>query len=160
VGQRDGGRRSAEHRGDAAIESVSCASAGNCAAAGQYLDRSRHGQAFVINEVLGAWGRPAKVAAPIKDGSASIGSVSCPAAGSCSAGGSYSRIGSTGVQAFVAEVHGSWGAAKQVPGTAALNTGGNASIGSVSCPAAGNCSAGGYYTHAHSNQQTFVVDKS
>ena len=74
--------------GNAAIESVSCPSAANCAAAGQYLDRSRHLQAFVVNEVHGTWGKAAKVAAPIKDSSASIESVSCAAAGGCSAGGS------------------------------------------------------------------------
>jgi hypothetical protein len=36
--------------GDAAVSSVSCASAGNCAADGFYLDSSRHAQAFVVNE--------------------------------------------------------------------------------------------------------------
>jgi D-alanine-D-alanine ligase-like ATP-grasp enzyme len=145
--------------GNAAIESVSCVSAGNCAAAGQYLDGSRHTQAFVINEVHGTWGRPAKVAAPIKDGSARIDTVSCGSTGSCSAGGSYSRIGSTRVEAFVVdEGHGSWGASKQVPGTAALNTGGNASVGSVSCASAGSCSAGGSYRHG-TGVQVFVVSE-
>ncbi len=145
--------------GNAAVESVSCASAGNCAAAGQYLDRPRHTQAFVINEVNGTWGRAAKVAAPIRDGSASIESVSC-AARSCSAGGSYRRIGSTRVEAFVVDkVHGSWGTAQEVPGTAALNTGGNAYITQVSCASAGSCSAGGSYTDRSHNAQVFVVSE-
>ena len=45
-----------------------------------------------------------------------------------------------------------WGTAEEVPGTAALNAGGNAGVNSVSCPSAGNCSAGGLYddsTQAH-----------
>jgi hypothetical protein len=38
-----------------------------------------------------------------------------------------------------------WGRAQEVPGTAALNSGGNAELSSVSCASAGNCSAGGTY---------------
>ena len=41
---------------------------------------------------------------------------------------------------------GSWGQAVEVPGLAALNTGGQANVNSVSCASAGNCAAGGYYT--------------
>ena len=36
--------------GDAAVNSVSCAMAGNCAADGFYTNSSRHAQAFVVNE--------------------------------------------------------------------------------------------------------------
>src|SRR5260370_37896605 len=38
-----------------------------------------------------------------------------------------------------------WGTAQEVPGTAALNRGGDAFIASVSCAAADNCGAGGGY---------------
>jgi len=41
-------------------------------------------------------------------------------------------------------VVGSWGKAVEVPGLAALNTGGDAAVTSVSCPSAGDCAAGGY----------------
>jgi D-alanine-D-alanine ligase-like ATP-grasp enzyme len=146
--------------GNAAIESVSCASAGNCAAAGQYLDRSRHSQALVVNEVHGRWGAAMRVRGSAllntrRD--ARIWSVSCGSAGNCSAGGSY-RTGSGHYQAFVVdEVHGRWGKAEEVPGTAALNVGGNASIGSVSCASAGNCSAGGQFVDGSGHTQVFVV---
>jgi hypothetical protein len=50
-----------------------------------------------------------------------------------------------------------WGQAKEVPGTAALNAGGQADINSVSCAQAGYCSAGGSYVDASSHQQAFVV---
>jgi len=52
---------------------------------------------------------------------------------------------------------GTWGTAMQVPGTAALNTGGDAAITSVSCARAGNCSAGGFYTGAPHHAQAFVA---
>ena len=68
--------------------------------------------------------------------------MSCAAAGYCSAGGYY--YASSGQQAFVIrQTHGTWGTAREVPGTAALNLGGSAEITSVSCASAGNCSAGG-----------------
>jgi hypothetical protein len=94
-------------RGIARILSVSCASAGNCSAGGDYTDSSFHRQAFVVNEVSGVWRT-----------------------------------------------------AKEVPGTAALNTGGEAQTSSVSCASARNCSAGGDYTDSSGNGQAFVVNKT
>src|SRR5215472_17319176 len=40
---------------------------------------------------------------------------------------------------------GVWGSAQEVPGLPALNTGGDAWVTSVSCPAAGECAASGRY---------------
>src|SRR6266481_1699280 len=66
-----------------------------------------------------------------KGGNAEVNSVSCRSAGNCTAGRSY-KDGSGRYQAFVAsEVNGIWHTAIEVPGTAALNAGGNAWIGSV-----------------------------
>src|SRR5260370_39289466 len=49
-----------------------------------------------------------------------------------------------------------WGAAEEVPGTAALNQLGFAELTSMSCGAAGNCSAGGFYADSSGRQQAFV----
>ena len=68
---------------------------------------------------------------------------------------------SSGQQVFVvSQVNGSWGTAKEVPGTATLNTGGNAAVQSLSCASAGNCSAGGYYTDSTGHGQSFVVSQT
>src|SRR5258705_113702 len=88
--------------GGAGVSSVSCASAGNCAAAGDYKDSSRHRQAFVASEA-----------------------------------------------------NGTWHAAIEVPGTAALNKGGDAEVDSVSCASAGNCPAGGFYSARSGDQPAF-----
>ena len=150
--------------GHAGITSVSCASAGNCSAGGYYTDGSGHHQAFVVSEVNGTWGKAEEVpgtAALNTGGSAESAShsVSCASAGNCSAGGSYTD-GSGHQQAFVvSEVNGTWGKAEEVPGTAALNTGGDAYVDSVSCASAGNCSAGGSYTDSSGHQQAFVVSE-
>ena len=146
--------------GSAQVTSVSCASVGNCSAGGDYLDGSGHGQAFAVAETNGTWGNAKEVpgiAALNTGGAAQLTSVSCASVGSCSAGGDY-LDGSGHAQAFaVTETNGTWGNAKRVPGTAALNTGGAAQLTSVSCASVGNCSAGGFYRDAFGNIEAFVV---
>jgi len=145
--------------GGAGIESVSCASAGNCSAGGLFTDSSGHQQAFAVSQVNGKWGTAIEVpgtAGLNTGGAAQVNSLSCASAGNCSAGGVY---GSSGLQAFVvSQVNGKWGTAIEVPGTAALNTGRDATIFSVSCASAGKCSAGGTYTS--SVEQAFVVSQT
>jgi hypothetical protein len=149
--------------GSGRIESVSCASAGNCTAGGYYTDKSNHHQqAFVISEVNGTWGPATEVAAALNTkANAAISSVSCASAGNCSEGGYYNNS-LNGMHGFsypfvVSETNGTWGNAKEVAG--ALNTLGQAQLYSVSCATAGNCSAGGYYT-VNSGQDAFAVNET
>jgi len=149
--------------GGAKIDSVSCASSGNCSAGGWYSESSGQAQAFVVSEVNGTWGQAKEVPGTAKlntgSGGAKIDSVSCASSGNCSAGGWYNDS-SDNRQAFVvSQVNGTWGQAKEVPGTAALNAGGWAVSESVSCASAGNCSAGGWYYDSSRNQQAFVVNQ-
>jgi hypothetical protein len=65
----------------------------------------------------------------------------------------------TGAGAAAAASRGTWGAAQEVPGTGALNTGGEAVVSSVSCAAAGNCAAGGYYVDSAGHAQAFVASE-
>ena len=56
-------------------------------------------------------------------------------------------------------VGGTWGSAEVVPGTAALNTQGNAAVTSVSCPSTGTCAVAGTYVtliNGHSRTRPFV----
>jgi hypothetical protein len=115
----------------------------------------------------GGWGKAEEVpgfAALNTDGVAEVNSVSCGSAGDCSAGGSY-LDSSDFTQAFVvSQVHGVWGKAEEVPGTAALNKGGDANVLSVSCPSAANCSAVGYFAYSNDGMgdsltQAFVVSE-
>ena len=143
--------------------SISCAAVGDCAADGSYIDGSGHKQAFVASETNGSWGTAIEVpgtATLNSGGEAGVNSISCAAAGDCAAGGLY-KDGSSHFQAFViSETNGSWGDAVEVPGTATLNSGGNADVYAVSCGAAGECAAGGYYTAALSHDQAFVVNSA
>jgi hypothetical protein len=148
--------------GDAAVNSVSCATAGNCTAGGVYTDGSFSEQAFVVSKKNGVWGTAIEVpgtAALDVGGQAQVYSVSCASAGNCAAGGSYTD-GSFHLQVFVAsQKNGIWHAAVEVPGTAALNLGSFAFLESVSCASAGNCAAGGYYSDGSGGLQAFVVNE-
>ncbi len=133
--------------GNAQVTSLSCASAGNCAAGGFYTS-SRGTRAFVVSEKNGSWGKavqvPGAAALSGASGGSLVAALSCGSAGNCAAGGSYSSDGDQ--QAFVvSEKNGSWGRAIEVPGSAALNTSMSAGVGSVSCASAGNCAVAGTY---------------
>src|SRR5262249_49185324 len=71
--------------GDANVSSVSCASAGNCAAAGGYTDSAHHGQGFVAAERNGRWGMAIEVPGlgALNKGVVAVSSVSCASPGNC-----------------------------------------------------------------------------
>jgi hypothetical protein len=148
--------------GNAEVSSVSCASPGNCAAGGKYTsDAAGSAQTFVVSEKNGSWGIAEQVAGNLNIGKSSyarVNSVSCGSAGNCAAGGQYFDD-SGNVQAFVvSEVHGIWATAREVAGK--LNSNGLASVTSVSCASAGNCSAGGTYDYGGYNAAFVVSEKN
>jgi hypothetical protein len=146
--------------GSAQVISLACPAAGNCSAGGFYTDRSGR-QAFVVNERRGVWltAREVRGTAMLNaDGNAEVSSLSCASSGNCSAGGFYTN--SSGQQAFVAsERSGVWQTAREVPGTAALNSGEDAAINSISCARAGSCSGAGYYTDGSGHSQALIADE-
>jgi len=148
--------------GSAEVESVSCASAGNCAAIGVYSDSSGHTQAFVASEAHGTWGTAVEVpglGALNKQSAPADDSVSCASAGNCTAAGGY-QDASNGYQVFaVSETNGTWGTAIEMPGLGTLNARGDAAIFSASCASAGNCATGGFYTDSSGHTQAFVASQ-
>jgi len=152
------------------INSLSCGAAGNCAGGGVYEDSADDEEAFVVDETGGTWGTAqvvpglAALSTGVEAGiigiKSVINSLSCGAAGDCAAGGYYADSAGH-QQAFVVdETAGIWGAAEEVPGLAALNAGGVASVNSVSCLSAGNCAAVGTYSGSSGQYQAFVVDET
>ncbi|HEX6933266.1 MAG TPA: hypothetical protein VF162_14065 [Streptosporangiaceae bacterium] len=145
----------------ARVQSVSCASAGNCSAGGSYAaDASGRTQAFVVSERNGSWGTAQEAAANLSTGSGgdtAVDTVSCGSPGNCAAGGQYSNA--AGDQAFViSEVNGTWAAARAVAGT--LSSSGGAQVTSVSCASAGNCAAGGQFDYGGYNAAFLVNEKN
>jgi hypothetical protein len=138
------------------VDIVSCVSAGNCTAAGSYQPVPNravgpsYGEPFVVSQVHGTWhtARPLPGFASLNTGRLGwIAALSCTAPGECSAAGYYTvktRTARKKAAFVVSEVHGRWLRARQAPGTAALSTGGEAQLASLSCASPGNCAAGGY----------------
>jgi hypothetical protein len=148
---------------DAQMFTLSCKTAGNCSAGGDYTDSLRHSQSFVAREKDGTWLAAKEVpgtAALNAGGTSELVSLSCTAAAACSGGGAYIDSSHDEQAYVVSETGGTWGTAKEVPGLAALNTGGDAYVTSVSCVSAGNCTAGGYYVNSAGDQEAFVVTQS
>jgi hypothetical protein len=153
----------------AEVTAVSCAPATtaaarkaglNCVAAGVWQPSPGTSAGLILAEVHGTWQAARSVLglSSARPGSA-VTTVSCPAPGTCGIGGYYAD-NSGRRQAFTAsEASGTWHKAQQVPGTATLNAGGNASVTSVSCPAAGSCLAAGTYKPAKGAGQLFVVSE-
>ncbi len=146
------------------VLSLSCAAPGDCTAVGQYEYGSEDAtEAFVAAEAGGTWGDAEElpdVANLATGGTSNVTSVSCVKPGDCVTGGHY-ETANEAVEAFVSdETNGTWGRPQEVPGTAALNTGGTAWLETVSCTAPGECSAGGFYYSAPSVAQSFVVDET
>jgi hypothetical protein len=131
-----------------ALTSVSCASAGNCAAGGQYDIGNTNPaiEPFVVSEVSGTWRSAEEVpgigtASPLSyaDGSATF--ITCPSAGNCTAAGYYQvddpdecDLGCTGTF-LVNQAHGTWRSVTTDPDLTYILW--------LTCPAAGDCVAAG-----------------
>jgi hypothetical protein len=148
---------------DGYLNSLSCGSAGNCSAVGQYTDSSGRYQAFVASEQHGRWGRSGEApgtAALNQGGYATLGEVSCPAPGQCSAGGRYTGRDGHAHAFVIGQADGIWGTAEQVAGSAALDQGGDAQVDVLSCASPGHCSAAGSFSTHPQLSQVFVVGES
>ena len=149
------------------VGSISCAGEGSCSAGGAYVDQAGHDQAFVVDERhrrVGQGDRGSGHGAPQPGQRRSRFDLMCLGREAAWPAARTRLRGTTNplnTQAFVVtESHGVWGTAITVPGTASLNSGGNAVVNSVSCPVYGDCVAGGYYTDGiTSDEQAFVVSQ-
>ncbi|MGO8959263.1 MAG: hypothetical protein ACLQFR_18130 [Streptosporangiaceae bacterium] len=156
--------------GGAGVQSVSCASAGNCAVGGNYASAasdSTNGfpplQPFVATETNGTWGAAQEVPGieainniDWADGETTF--IACPSAGNCTAAGTYqdgSYDSGCDQQCWgtfvVNERHGTWGQVKATwigyPFT-------------LTCPAAGDCVAGGAYVDSYDNYTAELISET
>jgi hypothetical protein len=149
--------------GNDELDDVSCSSPGNCSGGGIYKDVAGNFQLFVVDEVGGIWGTAKEMpGSPFLNagGDATFSQISCASAGNCAAVGGYRDISGM-YQAFVVnEANSVWGVAIEVPGTPVLNAGGVAGSLSVTCPTAGNCTAGGFYSDTPTTVQAFGVSET
>jgi hypothetical protein len=139
--------------GNAYYDSVSCASPGDCSAAGQFVDASGDVEAFTTTSTSGTWAAasPAVFAAGIQGGvlAAGFNAISCASPGNCTAAGVFVDAASN-LEAFTeTSAGGVW--ATSVPATFApgrQNASPNDEFGAVSCAAPGDCTAAGQFSDA------------
>ncbi|HET7018954.1 MAG TPA: hypothetical protein VFI65_33860 [Streptosporangiaceae bacterium] len=148
--------------GDGDLTSISCVSAGNCVAGGDYAATADFQggafEPFVASERSDRWGHaievpgipPPSSAICEPDSNACVAgrvlSASCSRAGGCAAGGWYDTPAIDGQAAFVTSYkNGHWAKARQIPDLESLDTGKASQVLSVSCTS-GSCAAGGSYS--------------
>jgi hypothetical protein len=129
----------------AELNSVSCASAGNCSAVGGYTDPTLFGQAgLLFTQSSGAWAPGVQAALPGDvgwPGAVFLTQVSCPSAGNCTAAGTVDNV----VGMLWTQSAGAWATGVQARLPADADPRRLAILGSVSCPSTGTCTAVGSY---------------
>jgi hypothetical protein len=142
------------------INSVSCASAGDCSAVGVYADGLDRFGGLLLTERSGRWARGIEARLPTGASSSpspALSAVSCATASNCSAVGSYLDDASDQHGLLLTQHSGRWsrGVEASVPANAGPNP--DVSFNSVSCGAAGSCSAVGSYLDRSAKQRALVV---
>lgn len=144
---------------------VSCPVAGSCAATGVYTDTSGHRQGLLASLAGGTWTAvtaPTSGLAPgpFTNPGVLFSSLSCPAAGSCAAVGSYVDSSDQTDTLIATLANGSWSASTApLSGLSPpLNTKAPdmARLDAVSCPAPGSCVAVGDYQDTSNNWDGFA----
>ena len=127
------------------LGSVSCPAAGSCVAVGHYTSQAPGSVPLAESLSDGTWTATAVPTAGLNPPAGNLGArltkVSCPAAGSCVALGSYD-IASVGTQTVIETLSGGSWAAATAPAPGPTN---DVVLQALSCPAAGSCAAAGYY---------------
>jgi len=143
---------------------ISCGRPGNCVLTGSERNRTRRYEPFIASEVAGRWHEATTLpgmAALDHGKTARPSAISCPSPGNCAVVGSYFNAAGLLLPFVAIQVHGTWRNATELPGMAAFNAGRSAQLVSVSCPAAGDCLAGGSYRDATGrNTQAFVASQT
>lgn len=157
------GSASLNRGGVASVNYVSCPAAGQCSAAGVYLDASGHERAFVDSEQDYVWGTAEEMpgtAAHNKTGFISVYALSCGSPGNCTAGGYYETSEPSLAVPYVEDqVNGTWQAVEPVPGVPVAKIWEGGMVISLSCPAAGSCVAGGQFANFDRDQQAMVASQ-
>jgi len=147
------------------LNQISCWSAGNCLAVGDYVNSDGITQAFTVKEVVGLWGAPVMVTPPTNASAyagTTLSEVDCFSVGSCTAIGSFNNATGALVPLAISMVGNQWRPA------AAIALPPNASTSSetflwgfsgISCASSGNCAFGGDYLTSGKLHQGFLVNE-
>lgn len=140
-------------QGFAGLDAVTCLGSGSCVAGGE----NNYQQAVIATEVHGSWSRARAVVPPAGySGPAEITGITCSAATTCTAVGTYDDDNGPHHSFVLTEADGTWLAAQRVtPPVAHVRA---TVLLSVGCSSAGNCAAAGYAVTHHSTRPLAVSE--
>ena len=144
------------------LDSVACASASSCVAAGVYTDSSGNTQALLVTGSGTSWTAaeaplPANAAAADRD--VDLASVTCASASSCVVAGTYTTPRATGRGCWLpGRVRRGLRPRHRSPANAAADP--VAGLGSVACASASSCVTAGTYYDSSGNHQGLLVTGS
>jgi len=140
-----------------ALRAVTCRAPGSCTAVGAYTDNNANLQGLIETLSNGIWNAK-KAPLPARPSSlpaAGLMAVACPAAGACTAAGSYKDASGNRRGLIETLARGTWTAARApLPADAASNP--TAGLSAIACPAAGACTVVGQYTDTKGNGQGVI----
>jgi hypothetical protein len=142
------------------VTSVSCASAGNCTAVGQYNDSSGLIEGFFLTQTSGTWARGIEARLPAGVTSAGNLLVSCASARNCTVVGSYTDSYPNFQGLLWTKTAGRWATAITAPLPANAATNQQVLLNQVSCRSAGNCTAVGSYLDSTGNTQGLLLTQT
>ena len=143
---------------DDGLNSVSCASPGNCTAAGYFLNSIDNKEAFTYTSINGVWGvaEPAEFSDGVQSdsGNSSFSSVSCPTPENCTALGDFPNteggreaFTATSVKQTSAPPDEGWGQARPAEFPNGVFGFSEISVSSISCASPGSCTVVGSVRH-------------
>lgn len=141
-------------------QAIACASVGDCAVVGSFVDARGGTQAFVATQSGGVWGRatPVRFASGAQRTlpSANAVAVACPAAGACTAVGEYQDATDATRTFTVSSSGGTWGTARAVTFPAGSEAGVRLERATdVACVSTTRCTVIGTYADAADHRQAF-----
>lgn len=143
------------------LAGIACATVTSCVAVGSYEDTSRAGLPMIATKTVGGWSRAISPSLPADHAdtysTSGLAAISCTAPRTCVAVGSYESASRSVLPMVVVESAGSWGAGFTIG--LPPNAGGNqlAYLTSVSCVAAGTCTAVGSFTDSYGTPELLAA---
>ena len=148
----------------ASLRGVSCPSAGDCTAAGSYVDTLGDRHAMAAAQTSGSWAQATEITDPANARTGLPGAflrgVSCSSVGNCTAVGGYVDSSGNNQAMTATETSGTWAQATEVTAPANAQANPIGSLGGVSCSSAGNCTATGGYADSSGNNQAMTATET
>ena len=151
-------------------ELISCQAPGDCTAAGSYENGDYQNVGLLLTERNGTWGRFVQPALPPNENVGSnpligLSSLSCPSTGNCTIVGGYFDNERNESGLILNERNGKWhqGIEAPLPSDAGPNPqhgdGPEMPLTAVSCAAARDCAAVGFYRDKRDNMRTLLLSE-